>query len=240
MLTFSDCDTLVKTLDAYVEKEGFSYRSNTVSGQTENRTCFEVLGFSCKLTHWKYRDMVREKLGEANWNFLKAEFQEWINPNARAGKACEEDPETWDKFRTENGHFSYTYTERFHLIDNGQERGQQQTDQFSNAIEALKKDPNTRQAFIGIWSPYFDSRAINLEGPDGRVPCTIGYHLLIRDGKLYMIYIMRSLCVSWNLWNDLYLVTNLYDYLLSRLQNEGVEVSFGDITLQVGSLHKFL
>ena len=188
-------------------------------------------------------------MGQENYNFLEQEFKEWIDPNTcNPGRAWEKDPQTWSPFMREDGTFQYTYNQRFFLKDPDSSPicvDLMSRSQFQLVVDLLNKDPYSRQAFVGIWSPYHDLEKTVGQGPCSRVPCTIGYHFFLRDApegsdkkfNLEMVYIMRSLNISWNLWNDLWLVTNLFDWMVKQLDLSGLSVGNGSICFQVGSLH---
>lgn len=240
-MEFNSCQEAVKSMEDEVRRDGFVYDTTSVSGLSTKKKCYELLGYKGVLSSWEDRDLVKEKLGDKNYEFLLQEFKEWIHGAENPGKAWRRDPETWAPFLTDDMRFTYTYPERFHNLEG------LGTNQINIAINSLNKNRRTRQAFIGVWNPKEDSPHILREGAEGRVPCTIGYHLLVRpvDGvdRLFMIYTMRSLCVSWNLWNDLWLVTHLYDHIYSHvsrlLGKDGDSVQPGPIILQAGSLHLF-
>lgn len=256
-LSFSSCDSLVKGLSELVSTQGRAYITKSISGLPAGRLCKELLGVGCVLEKWDDRELVRERLGEKNYRFLQTELKEWLDPETdNPGVAWREDPERWAGFLREDGTFQYTYNQRLHLKPREPwgSRSFVGRSQIDNAKEALLRDPYTRQAFIGIWCPYLDSPSTLAHGPEGRVPCTLGYQFFIRERAqtpcLEMVYYMRSLNVSWNLWNDLFLVTGFFQWFLKELESSqvcrgvpaGDRVSlerYGPIYLQLGSLHSF-
>lgn len=93
--------------------------------------------------------------------------------------------------------FSYAYPERL-----------SRSMQVEQVINALKKDPMTRQAYVAMWNPE-DSLNLGYR----RVPCSLGWHFLHRGGKLHMTYFMRSCEFSTHFQNDIYLAMRLQEHI---------------------------
>lgn len=123
----------------------------------------------------------------------------------------------WEEF-VHDGKFSYSYPERIGM-------------QVEKVIECLEKTPSSRNAIISMWDPTID---IDRIGGKMRVPCTMYWQLLIRDGKVNMIYNIRSndLMTHW-CW-DVYLAIKLQEYVAEKLDRE-----VGWFIQQVGSLHGY-
>ncbi len=100
---------------------------------------------------------------------------------------------------------------------------------LSDVIILLRDNPSTRQAYLPVWFPE-DTGAIHGE----RVPCSIGYHFFIRDGKLNCNYYIRSCDIYRHFKNDIYLTGRLMQHVASK-----VGVSPGELWMMVGSLHLF-
>ncbi len=121
-------------------------------------------------------------------------------------------------FKTEENIFDHTYPERFWPKYAGNSviplRGVRFAyGDLKDVISLLDRDPYTRQAFLPIFFPE-DTGAIN----NIRVPCTIGYHFIVRGEALHITYWIRSLDVKRHLRNDLYLAVRLLLYVLSQLR----------------------
>lgn len=148
------------------------------------------------------------------------EFQERISPeDLNPGEAWKSRSEVWSEF-LEDGKMSYTYNMRYH-----------RNDQLNKLIKCLKNDINSRQAYLAMWDPNEDP---DKTGGSGRCPCSLGYHFLFRDGKLFMHYMMRSCDLYTHFCNDVYLSIKLQEYVADQL---GVPV--GDFTHTIDSLHAF-
>ena len=103
---------------------------------------------------------------------------------------------------------------------------------LNDAVSLLKKEPTTRQCYIPIWFPE-DIIAANL---GERVPCTFGWHFMLRNKKLHCAYHMRSCDVMRHLHNDLYFANRLCIWLIKEARLEAVP---GDIHFSSTSLHCF-
>lgn len=93
--------------------------------------------------------------------------------------------------------FSYAYPDR--LAANGQ---------VEAVIDALRRDPMSRQAYVTMWQPIDAGRL-----GQRRVPCSLGWHFLFRDGALHMTYFMRSCEFSTHFQNDIYLAMRLQEHV---------------------------
>lgn len=142
-----------------------------------------------------------------------------------------------DKFRTEkvpqggefDGHydlgFSHTYMERMwprkanlsrqdaaNLGPNGGRTGIRY--KFGDAMDVVKhlaKHPLSRQAYLPIWFPEDTGK------DDVRVPCTLGYHFIMRGGYLHCTYYIRSCDAYRHLRDDVYLTVRLLLWMLDEL-----------------------
>lgn len=113
---------------------------------------------------------------------------------------------------------------------------------LNNAVDLLVQEPHSRQCFIPIWSPE-DLHAAAVEHQ--RVPCTLGYHMLLRDNKLMCFYPMRSLDALRYLRDDMFMAGRLVQWVLSQVRANSGENSVwhdanpGLLTMFAVSLHIF-
>lgn len=142
-------------------------------------------------------------------------YPEFINP----GKAWELRKEVWSEYM-HNGKLAYTYNE---LLWNN--------DQTMKVINRLKEDPDSRQLWISLWDPDKDP---NFLGGVSRVPCSLGYGLQVRDGKLNMHYVMRSCDFATHFRNDVYLAIRFLEWVAEKT---GYPV--GSFTHTIFSLHVY-
>lgn len=171
-------------------------------------------------------------------NWCVAEFKERIEPNPDASMMQYSEPgttfsskvnpgnawlirkETWRPFLNEEGRFDYNYNERLLMHD-----------QLPRVIDHLREDINSRRAVISIWDSFQD--LIGLEEVL-RVPCSITYSFLFREGKLNIFYHMRSSDFYEHFLNDMFLASKMNSHIAHEL---GVEA--GDTVVYINSLHAY-
>lgn len=153
------------------------------------------------------------------------------------------------EFRDGKGRFEVNYMERFWaggvFVDTPDEglrnsltgiRGRPYGD-LESIIKLLAKEPLTRQAWLPIYFPE-DT------GAGGRVPCSLGYHWIMRNGYLHVHYPIRSCDFYRHFRDDIYLAVRMTLWLLERLKeaapNAWSDVRPGYFSMWVGSLHVFV
>lgn len=139
----------------------------------------------------------------------------FINP----GKAWELRKDVWSEYM-HDGELAYTYNE---LLWNN--------DQTMKVINRLKEDPDSRQLWISLWNPDKDPDFL---GGVSRVPCSLGYGLQVRDGKLNLHYVMRSCDFATHFRNDVYLAIKFLEWVAEKT---GYQV--GSFTHTIFSLHVY-
>lgn len=109
---------------------------------------------------------------------------------------------------------------------------------LQDVVNLFISDPLTRQAYLPIFFPE-DTGTHHL----GRVPCTLGYHFMIRNGKLHIVYFMRSCDLRRHFNDDIYLTARLQVWLLQQLRAAAPsvfgEITTGTFTIFIASLHIF-
>lgn len=111
----------------------------------------------------------------------------------------------------------------------------------TDLVRLMIEDPLTRQAYLPIWFPE-DLAAAAMRK---RVPCSLGYHFIRRDGRLHVNYPMRSCDFVRHFRDDVYLTIRLQIWLLSFLRLQGKpednwgDVETGTFTMHITSLHCF-
>ena len=102
-------------------------------------------------------------------------------------------------------------------------------DQVASAIEILREHPLSRRAVISIFDPARD-----LE-PSRDIPCNNWLQFLIRDGKLEMHVVARSMDIVWGFSG-----INSFEWsVLHELIAVALGVEVGTQTYFVGSLHLY-
>lgn len=100
------------------------------------------------------------------------------------------------------------------------------TVQWPRVLEALKTDPDTRQAVIAIYRPP--------TGPTKDVPCTISVQFLLRDSRLNAVVTMRSSDIWLGLPYDFFNFSMFTNILAAQLSAQVGWVSFN-----LGSSHLY-
>jgi hypothetical protein len=107
---------------------------------------------------------------------------------------------------------------------------------LGDVVKLLCDDPYTRQAYLPVWFPE------DTGGGSKRAPCTIGYHFLMRDGRLDVFYHIRSCDFVRHFRDDLYLTVRLLMWVLESCRlcsRDWNDVVPGLFVMQIGSLHLF-
>jgi thymidylate synthase len=108
---------------------------------------------------------------------------------------------------------------------------------LEDVIKQLLNDPHTRQAYLPIFFPEDTGNQMQQ-----RVPCTLGYHLIMRNNKLHIVYYMRSCDYIRHFRDDVYLACKLVHWVLDELKkmnNFWSTVQPGNLTMHITSLHVF-
>lgn len=151
--------------------------------------------------------------------WCQAEFEERISPfEVNPGDAWKLRENVWAEFLNANAAFDYTYNERMRK-------------QLSEVIKELQENPDSRRAVIDIHKP---TDTINCMRELVRIPCSMYYQLMIRRGKLDIIYNMRSSDYDTHFRHDIWLADELRNYIAKQI---GVEP--GMFFMNVGSLHRY-
>jgi hypothetical protein len=219
----------------------------------------DIRGDASKVT-WELREAVLQ-LGMPD---TMSQAQAMISPNLpwaedhfqeRVGREPLNPPpsaKTWPFAQTghedhvdEFGKFSHTYPERFWPKHAGEGmveyNGETVTHvgirfrygDLDDVVWRLIQNPLTRQAYLPVWFPE-DTGA-----PEGeRVPCTIGYHFMIREGRLHVSYTIRACDFMRHFRDDVYMAVRLGQWVRDQLPHEG-QLEMGELTMHVGSFHIF-
>jgi hypothetical protein len=158
--------------------------------------------------------------------------------------------------------FDHTYPERFwpKFANEGQTRpnGRQvfvphngirfEYGDLQSVVDLLVRNPMTRQAYLPVWFPE-DTGAVSGQ----RVPCTLGYHFMIRDNRLTTRYYIRSCDAYRHLSNDVWFAGMLGQWMVRQYNtlNDEAECSnprnhegcnhlqLGGLVMHISSLHAF-
>ena len=160
-------------------------------------------------------------------------------PFAQAGHAAHTD---------EDEKFSHTYPERFWPKQADREgrvgipiKGVRfDYGDLDDVVQLLRRSLYTRQAYLPVWFPE-DTGAVHKE----RVPCSLGYHFLFRNGKLNVTYMIRSCDFVRHFRDDVYMAARLCQWICEQLPGgEWIDetppvIDLGDFTMHTMSMHIF-
>jgi hypothetical protein len=225
--------------------------------------CFEVdLGGIERLEHW--REQIGPNLPWADDHFLERVGGEPLNP----GEQWANWP--WapsaDRFRAAGTIFNHSYMERLWPKWARQTAGGKLANRMSgqarrypsrgdveahviegiafqygdlwDMVELLAKEPNTRQAWIPLFFPEDTGY-----GDGGRKPCTLGYQIMVRDGKAHMWYPLRSCDLIRHFQDDCYLAVRLLLWIVVQCRQINPDawdqIVPGTYAMHATSLHIF-
>lgn len=115
---------------------------------------------------------------------------------------------------------------------------------LDDVVALLAHEPHTRQAYLPVWFPE-DTGATSNQ----RVPCSLGYHFMLREGRLHCLYTIRSCDFLRHFRDDVYLTARLVQWMLDKLRLVAAQdndaddfwqaVTPGTLTMVIHSLHIF-
>lgn len=176
---------------------------------------------------------------EEDLNFLTGADQPWAAEHFAervSGKPLNPPPShvKW-RMKTSDymvdGKFDHTYPER--MWPKGLMTGIRfDIGDLYDVARLLDKDPTTRQAVMPMFT-YEDITA-GIEGR--RVPCSLSWNFIIRDGYMHCTYTMRSCDAVRHMHNDIYFANKLVLWMISNIRHD---VKPGKLMMTVSSLHCF-
>lgn len=110
-------------------------------------------------------------------------------------------------------------------------------------VVILKKNLMSRQAYLPVWFPEDLTAATQGE----RVPCSMGYHFMMVDGRLDCVYTMRSCDIVRFYRDDVYMAGRLLQWVCSKVELElaqqgagsAAQVWPGKLVVHIDNLHCF-
>lgn len=238
MRIYSNCKEAISEIQRDLFEMGIEVHpqsmQNKIVANDESYMTKELQGYSFMILNDS--DM-NEMVGEC-LNWCQAEFKERINgwedpareiesgsavgfeegtPTKNPGEAYKLRKEVWEEFLVD-GKFCYTYNERMQK-------------QIKADIEELRKNPDSRQVII-----QFHNRDIDQDkmGGKSRVPCSMFYQLMIREGKLDIIYTMRSTDFFTHFKNDIWHAIRFRNFVAEQLN-----IPTGKFIMFASSLHAY-
>jgi thymidylate synthase len=149
--------------------------------------------------------------------WCRKEFFERVMYVGNPGEAWKYREEYWKQF-LHDGKFSYTY-------------GETMSRYLGHIISEYQRDHLSRRLFIPVYDAQRD--LMNLYHRR-RIPCSIGYWIYCRRGKLHLTYLQRSSDFLKHFSNDVWLAHKLQGYLSEYLRLEN-----GTFSHWLGSIHVF-
>lgn len=138
-------------------------------------------------------------------------------------------------FLTNNSKSILTSRNEISLVNSGIRYGY---GDLKDVLKLLSREPFTRQAYLPIFFPE-DTGAVH----GGRIPCTLGYHFMLRDGQFHIHYSIRACDALRHFRNDIYLTVRLLYYVLDYLKRIGnpfwTNAQPGIFTFSCMSFHVF-
>lgn len=135
---------------------------------------------------------------------------------------------------TAEGKFSHTYPERIwpkFAESLGIRSGIRfEYGDLEDLIGLLKERPGTRQGYLPIWFPEDGTASLLGE----RVPCTLGYHFLMRHNRLKIVYYIRSCDFYRHFRDDVYMAGRLAQWVA-----DAVGAGTGNLVMHISSMHIF-
>jgi hypothetical protein len=118
---------------------------------------------------------------------------------------------------------------------------------LNDLVELFIRSPLTRQGYLPIWFPEDTGAAAGQ-----RVPCTLGYHFMVRNGEMSVRYYIRSCDFVRHFADDIYLTYRLLAWVVDNV-NMGMTqyarqldvvcpafIRIGSVTAYISSLHAFV
>jgi len=224
---FANCKEAISEVQRDLYEMGVEVHTQTMQNKDiskdEGYKTKEMQNYSfCILDSTDMDDIVKES--ELDW--CHAEFEEriagWNNADTHVplnpGEAYKLRA-VWDEFLNDGkeGKFGYSYNERMYW-------------QIKPVLDELRLHPETRQAIIEVHDRSIDQDRMGKI----RVPCSMNYQLMIRNGKLDIIYNMRSTDFFTHFKNDIWLACRLRNWFAAQLQIEP-----GKYFMNASSLHAY-
>ena len=213
---YANCKEAINEIERDIMEMGIRVHPKTMQNKNvegnEDYSTMEVQNYSFTIIDSYDKDTIVSAL-----NWCHAEFDERINKSDNPGEAWKLRKEVWEPFIVQ-GKFDYTYSERMNRLG-----------QIGSVILELRDNPDSRQCIIHIHAVK-DTSVMQVS----RVPCSMYYQLMVRRGKLDIIYNMRSSDFDTHFCNDIWLACELRDYIAREV---GIEP--GIFHMNIGSLHRY-
>ena len=212
-------------------KEGKIFKSKTWQGGEDHPLFME-------LTHIQPRfDMLEEgseleEVADQPWGTIH--FEERIvglplnpPPSHKLWRIKTED------YMNDEKKFSHSYPERMWPKTTSMAGIRFEIGDLKTLVSIIAKDPTTRQAVMPMYS--HEDLSASLLGQ--RVPCSLSWHFMLRDGKLDCSYSIRSCDALRHFHNDVYFANKLTNWIIKQ---SGIEAVPGKLIMTISSFHSFV
>ena len=233
---FKDCFEMVQEMDRELKVSGITvpvkhYQNQELVGV--ERETKELIGVNFviskpwlgipEMVKFLFKDEAENIMDYIQQEFLDRSSGECLNP----GESYKIRLDLWQQLmsKKEDGKFDYTYAERINYKD-----------QLEKAIDSLKEDEHTRRAMVMIFNPDDMQQA---SGFETRIPCSISYQFLIRNGQLIILYYIRSNDYFKHFVIDIALASMMQAYVKERLQDTYPGLKQGALNYYAGSFHAY-
>ena len=215
---FKDMKEAINEIERDIYEMGISVHPHTMQNKIvkgdDRFSTMEVQNYSFSILDTYDKDAC---LLDGHLEWCLAEFLERISKNfTNPGEAWKIRSGLWQEFLNAEGEMDYTYNDRINGFD-----------QLKNVIKELKINPDSRQCIIHVHWPA-DTEYMQ----KARIPCSMYYQLMVRRGKLDIIYNMRSSDFNTHFRNDIWLAAELRNYIADT-----IDIEPGLFHMNVGSLH---
>lgn len=184
----------------------------------EERVCGYPLNPGLQWSKWrmgKGADSFRLPDGTFNHNYMERLWAKY----ARKVPPAELAPDTWEPPGSPHKGILYSYGD------------------LGDVVDLLVREPDTRQAYLPMWFPE-DTGVVHKD----RAPCSLGWHFIVRDNKLHVIYYLRSVDLVNHWKNDLYMAVRLLLWVLDEaraINQDWLDIQPGTLTTHITSFHCF-
>lgn len=229
---FADCLEAVQEMDRELKVSGITvdinhYQNKKLEG--EERLTKELMGVSFTISkplqkRKEMLDFLFKDQSDRIENYCIQEFKDRISKvPLNPGNSYLIRKDMWQKFMVDNEQkFDYTYSERMY-------------DKLETIVKVLNEDRHSRQAILQIFNPEDLFKA----GGDTRIPCSLDFQFLIRNNRLYLIYHMRSNDYFGHHAIDIWLASELIQYMVNQLKEIYPTIKTGSLIYFCGSFHAY-
>lgn len=228
------------TYGQYVENPKWQGTETQDNPEANEMWEFLNLSFRTKMTNEK-NDLIHllSDLSNDSLEWAEEHFQERVSGipyNPPPSYVKWQNGTSGDYLLEEGSHpvFSHTYPERFWVDKVYPDGVRYKNGNLDTLVRILQDNPSTRQAFLPMFLP--EDLTASLEGE--RVPCSLGWHFILRNGFFHVFYSLRSCDSIRHFLNDLYLTVRLSQWVKEKAFG-GKSVKLGFLSFNVISFHCF-